>query len=205
LLAGGVTLAAVWAQVHRGWFPVGSGVYTMGAPLWWRDLGWPDARSAWPGVGLLVGAASLLAWSRVTTGLAGQAEPKERLLAAMGAVVTLACFLAGVNFAYRWIFVLWPAFWLWRQAQAPALPGPRRRVAALACALIALALWQDGLFCAAINSLPPRSPGWIDHAQLVFRLWTQPLQWLLMALFAGWLLEAVQVILREWWQQRAQA
>lgn len=197
LLVAGLALASVWSQVDRGRFMIGSGVYTMGAPLWWRDLGWTDARSALPGlvgIGLLAG---VLARLRLTTGLAGPGRPQERLLAAIGATVVLACFLAGVNYAYRWIFVLWPAAWFWRQARDDSLPGRPRAGAALTCALVAVAVWQDGLLCFFLNALPPLGAARVEHAQLVFRLWTQPLQWLLMGLLAGWLLEGALALVRE--------
>jgi hypothetical protein len=197
LFAGCVVLASVWSQVDRSRFMIGSGVYTMGAPLLWRDLGWEDARSMLPGMlllGLLAGGLTLF---RITTGLAGQGSLRERLLAAIGATVILACFFAGVNYAYRWIFVLWPAFWLWRRAGDESLPGRPRVVAAIGCALVVFALWQDGIFCAFINAQPPRDTAWVDHAQRIYRLWTQPWQWLLMGMLAGWLLEGVLTLVRE--------
>lgn len=196
ILVAGAALAAVWSQVDRGRFMIGSGIYTMGAPLWWRDLGWNDPLPVLPGLvglGLLAGG---LVWLRLTTGLAEHGEPRERMLAAIGACVLLACFLAGMNYAYRWIFVLWPAVWVWRLARDGSLPGRQRLVAGLACGLMVLAVWGDGIFCVFINALPPLDRAKIDHAQLIFRLWTQPLQWLLMGLLAGWLLEGVLVILK---------
>ena len=35
-----------------------------------------------------------------------------------------------------------------------------------------------------------------------WRLWTQPVHWLLMLLLAGWLLEGALVTAREWWSER---
>jgi hypothetical protein len=205
LIVGLAVLASVWSQVDRGRFMIGSGIYTMGAPLWWRDLGIEDARSVLPGLLVLVVTAGVLAGFRLTTGLASQGTLSERLLAAIGATVVLACFFAGMNYAYRWIFALWPAFWLWRQARDGSLTRRPRLVAASGCALVVLATWQDGIFCALINALPPRDASWVDHAQRIYRLWTQPLQWLLMGLLAGWLLEGALSIVREWWSQRARA
>ena len=147
LLAGlvvvGLALASVWTQVERGRFHIASGIYTMGAPLWWRDLGWTDKAAALPSLLLIVVPALALAWSGVTVGLTVRGQPRERLLAALGAIVLLSCFLAGVNYAYRWIFALWPAVWLWRQA-ADSAPGRTRWAARLACALVLLGLWLDG-------------------------------------------------------------
>jgi len=202
LVVAALTLASVWSQVDRGRLPVGVGVYSMGAPMLWRDWGWTDRQSALPGLGLLLLMAYGFTRTRLTTGLAGHGETRERLHAAMGAVIIVACFMAGVNFAYRWIFLLWPAFWLWRQAGNSILTRRDRTVAGIGCGLMALAFWQDGLFCLAINSLSPRTQEWVDHAQWVFRLCNQPLQWLLMGLLAGWLLEAGLHLSREWWRSR---
>jgi len=199
VLVASMALASVWPQIDRSRFMIGSGAYTMGAPLWWRDLGWKDAESALPGVLLLVLLASGLTRLRVTTGLADQGSMQERLLAAIGATVIVACFIVGVNYAYRWIFVLWPAFWLWRRAADGSLTGRQRQVAALACALVALAVWGDGVFCAIINALPPHGTPWVDRALLIYRLCMQPLIWLLMALLAGWLLEGALAIV---WERR---
>lgn len=195
-----VTMASVWSQVARGRFTVDSGVYTMGAPLLWRDLGWKDADSTLPGVLLIVMVGLALAMSRVTRGLAQQGEPAERMRAAIGCIVLLTCFSAGVNYAYRWVFVVWPALWLWRQAADKTVGLPQRWIPRCACALIGLCLWGDGLFCLAVNQLPPLAKSELTHMEYVMRLVTQPLHWLLMFLFAGWLAEAGLVILREWWE-----
>ena len=64
---------------------------------------------------------------------------------------------------------------------------------------VALAFWADGVFCLAINALPPKGGDWVNHVQGIYRLWTQPGQWLLMALLAGWLLEGVLAIIGTWW------
>ena len=207
LLAGLVVVAlallSVWTQVERSRFTIASGVHTMGAPLWWRDFGWKDKDVALPGLLLIVIPALGLAWSRVTAGLATRGQPRERLLAALGAIVLLTCFLAGVNYAYRWIFVLWPAFWLWRQATDDALPRGQRRTARLGCALVLLCLWMDGVLCAMVNLFFAQyAQAWQDHLDVIWRRWTQPLHWLLMMLLAGWLLEGALATAKEWWSLR---
>ncbi len=205
LLAAALALASVWTELDRGRFTVGSSVHVMGAPLAWRDLGWKDRESALPGVLLIVAGAVALALGRITVGLVTRGEPRERLRAALGAIVILTCFAAGVNYAYRWIFILWPALWLWRQAVAGVQPLRQLWAARFGCALIGVCLWLDGCLCVAVNLLPPRDPAWIGHVQLVFRQWTQPLHWLLMLLLAGWLLEAGLATVREWWDERHHA
>ena len=202
LLLVALALASVWTELDRSRFTVGSGVHVMGAPLWWRDMGWKDKESALPGVMLLVAGAVALVLGRVTTGLASRGEPRERLRAALGIMVVLTCFTVGVNFSYRWIFILWPALWLWRQAGDGMLPDRQRHAARLGCVLVGLCVWLDGVLCVIVNLLPPHGQAWIDHVQLVFRLWTQPLHWLLMMLLAGWVLEAALATAREWWSER---
>jgi hypothetical protein len=205
LLAVILALASVWTDIERSRFTVGSTVHTMGAPLWWRELGWKDADSALPGLLLVIGAAVALALARVTVGLVTQGKPPERLRAALGAIVLLTCFVAGVNYAYRWIFVLWPALWLWRRAADVALPNRQRWAARAGCALILLCLWLDGVLCLVVNKVLPILSGArlnLDHLQSVWRLWTQPMDWLLMLLFAGWLVEAGLATVREWWSLR---
>lgn len=203
LLLVALALAAVWTQVERSRFTIPSGVYTMGAPLWWRDLGWKDKDVALPGLLLIAIPALALAGSRVTTGLTTRGRPQERLLAALGAIVLLTCFLAGVNYAYRWIFVLWPACWLWRQAAEASLPLRQRWAARLGCALVLVCLWMDGALCATVNLfLPHYSQAWVDRLDPIWRSWTQPLHWLLMMLLAGWLVEGALATAREWWSLR---
>lgn len=207
LLAGlvvvALTLVSVWAQVERSRFTIASGVYTMGAPLWWRDFGWKDPESALPSLLLVVIPALGLAWSRTTTGLATRGQPRERLLAALGAIVLLTCFLAGVNYAYRWIFVLWPACWLGRQALDASLPVRERRAARLGCALVLLCLWMDGVLCAVVNLFFSQyAPAWQERLDVIWRHWTQPLHWLLMMLLAGWLIEGALATAKEWWSLR---
>jgi hypothetical protein len=207
LLAGlvvvGLALFSVWAQIDRGRFTIESGVYTMGAPLWWRDFGWKDKDVALPSLLLIAIPALALAGSRVTAGLTTRGQPQERLLATLGAIVLLTCFLAGVNYAYRWIFVLWPACWLWRQAAEASLPLRQRWAARLGCALVLICLWMDGALCATVNLFFSQyAQTWQDHLDVIWRRWTQPLHWLLMMLLAGWLVEGALATAREWWSLR---
>jgi hypothetical protein len=203
LLMVALALASVWTQVDRSRFTIASGIYTMGAPLWWRDLGWTDKASALPSL-LLIGIPALaLAWSGLTTGMTERGQPRERLLAALGAIVLLSCFLAGVNYAYRWVFALWPAFWLWRQATDGSLAVRSRQLAGLAFALVLLCLWLDGFLCLVVNLFfTTRTLAWQDHLDLVWRRWTQPLNWMLMMMLAGWLVEGALATAKEWWSAR---
>lgn len=196
VLAAGLTLAAVWTQIERSRFMIGPGVYTLGAPIWWRDIGWTEGGSMLAAMLMLVLLAAAFVRWRVTTGLAEWGDPRVRLLAAMGALVILACFVAGGNYAYRWIFLLWPAWWLWGRVGDSALPRSTRLAAVAGCGLILTTLWQDGIFCLVINALPPVGATWLEETQRTYRLWTQPLHWLLMGMLAGWLLEGALVLVR---------
>ena len=198
-----LALVSVWPDINRSRFIIPSTVHAMGAPLWWREFGWADSASALPSLLLIVGAALSLALARVTVGLLTQGSPTERLRAALGAIVLLTCFISGVNYAYRWIFIIWPAIWLWRQAIDPALTIRARWVARVACALILLCLWLDGLLCLLINQgFLIMTPMQVDQLDSIWRRSTQPLPWLLMMLFAGWLLEAGLTTVKEWWGLR---
>ena len=203
LVAVAVALAKVWTQLDRSRFAIGSGVYTMGAPLWWRDFGWKDKDVALPGVLLIVIAALILVRSRTTTGLASRGEPRARLLAALGSIVLLTCFAAGMNYAYRWIFVLWPAMWMWGEAADAAAPVRSRWAARLGSFLVMACLWMDGGLCVTVNVFFAQyAQAWQNHLDVTWRHWTQPLHWLLMLLLAGWLLEGALATVREWWAAR---
>jgi hypothetical protein len=204
VLATGLTLASVWPQVVRGQFTVESGLHTFGAPLLGRDLGWSDRWAMAASLFGLALAAMGLRWGRLTVGLASQDGLKERLLAALGMIVLLACFSAGVSYAYRWIFALWMALWLWRRAGGRTETPRALWTARLGCGLLLFCFWCDGGLCLVVNLLlPPLTQARADALQFTWRLWTQPAHWLLMMLFAGWLLEAAVVILKEWWAERA--
>jgi hypothetical protein len=203
VVAGGV-LISLWPQLRRGQFMVESAVHAMGAPMLGRELGWSDRTSQLACVfGLTLGAVGLVR-SGLTAGLATRGEQRERLLAALGAIVVLACFAAGMSYSYRWIFALWMALWLWRRSTDPTMTPTGRWTARAGCALLFFCFWGDGGLCLVVNLvLPPLSQASIDGLQVPWRLWTQPLNWLLMMLFAGWLLEGALATAREWRASRS--
>ncbi len=202
LAAAGLTLLEVAPQMARAKFRIDSGVHTMGAPLLGRDLGWSDPATQWLSLAVLAIGAVLLARGRFTTGLGARGEPRERMLAVMGAIVLLACFVAGVNYAYRWIFVFWVALWLWRQTGVGAGTAREVRTTRVACALLMLGLWLDGALCFFCNRILPLRPDQFAALDVPWRLVTQPLDWALMILLAGWLLEGGLATVREWWDAR---
>ena len=197
-----LVLADIWNTLGRGVFAMPVNVYTLGAPILLKDLGWEGHGALVAGVVLLTGAAGWLAFSRRTTGLAEpEADHSGRFFFVLGSVVLVACFLTGISHAYRWIFALMIAPWLWQEARTPANPPVRRRLARLTGWLMMTALWMDGFFCLGVNLFfAPVPAGILDQWQFIWRLFTQPLIWLFMALLAGWLLE---LLLVTWGEVRA--
>lgn len=197
-----VVLADIWNTLGRGVFAMPVNVYTLGAPIIFKDLGWEGHGALVAGILLLTGAAAWLALSRRTSGLAEPvADLSGRLFFVLGAVVLVACFLSGISHAYRWIFALMVAPWLWEEARTPGSPSVRRRMARVTGWLMMVALWMDGLFCLWVNLFFAPVPAVIlNHWQFIWRMCTQPLVWLLMALLAGWLLE---LLLSTWREVRA--
>ena len=195
-LAGGIALLAGLALLDvadglgRATGEMPQTIYQFGAPVIWRDL--ELSRPAVLALTLLVmiGGAALAMRRRWTVGLADDARgtPGERLLFACGALLLLGCFLAGTSFIYRWIFGLW--LWPWLARQARALPAPAPRVAV---ALWIISLWTDGLCCVLVNSL-----GLAFRPGAGWRLWTQAVNWALMIMLAGWLLEAIRARFTAW-------
>src|SRR5258708_34193801 len=84
LLAVALALARVWDEIGRSRFLIRSGVYTLGAPMMWRDWGWPDNESVLPSLALLVCAAIMLVWGRGTGGWWSRGERPGGLRAALG-------------------------------------------------------------------------------------------------------------------------
>ena len=177
LLAAGAVFLTVRADFARATFPVPTNLYTFGAPILLRDLGFSG--SVLPGLGLMgVGAVAcgMLGWSPRLDDHAG--DPRARLAFATGALLLTGCFAAGISYSYRLIFVLLLLPWLVeRRAE--------RRARVLLALLFAL-LWLDGLYCVVTNSVfGPMPEAQLDRWQLVWRGWTQPLAWAAMALLGG--------------------
>ncbi len=205
LAAAGLALWQVAPQMERAKFRIDSGVHTLGAPLLGRDLGWSDKVSQGLSLAVLVAGATVLARGRFTAGLATRGAPRERMLAVAGAILLLACFVAGVSYAYRWIFIFWMALWVWRQWTGGAGSPREIRTARTASILVMVCLWSDGALCLFFNRIVPLQPSQFAHLDVWWRLLTQPLHWALMVLFAGWLLEGALATVQEWWRARRAA
>lgn len=199
-LAAGAILWSERASIARGRFPIPESLHVFGSPELWRDLHLGTATTFALSAGLLLAAAGWLVRRGVTSGLnqVDAGSTRERWMFAVGALLLTGCFLAGTSFAYRMIFALWLCPWLWHQIKQ----GPNAGVARLAAWLLLLIVWLDGIFCAVMNL-------WVrvhaPRAELVWRYLTQPLHWILMALLAGWLLDAALRARPGWMQRRDRA
>jgi hypothetical protein len=192
LAAAGIVLWSERASVARGGFVFPDSVYRFGSPVIWSGLGLTRGTILILSACLLGLAAWLLTRLRLTRGLReeSQAMEADRWQFTLGGLLLLGCFVAGTSFAYRWVFALWLAPWLWRRA----VEGPRRGVAGFALVALCISLWQDGLFCTVIHLwLPTANPS----IETVWRNVTQPINWILMSLIAGWLLEATVQVFRQ--------
>jgi hypothetical protein len=188
LVAAAVVLGAVMASVgaalgRANLNGISVSIYTFGAPVILRDLGWEGPRALVAGVvimAVLVGASIFWRGLRV---MDGAKSPATQAAFVLGAAMLVGCFLTGISFAYRCAFLLLVAPWLWEQRTL-------RTDAKWAVWLTAAVLWLDGLSCLVMNFLVgPVNRAVIPTIQLGWRFATQPVAWILMVLLIRWLLE----------------
>jgi len=180
----GATMASVASALGRANLNgISASIYTFGAPVILRDLGWEGPRAL--GAGILIMAA-LVAASIFWRGLRVMSETKSPVTQAafvLGAAMLVGCFLTGISFAYRCAFLLLVAPWLWEQRTL-------RTDANLALWLTTAVMWLDGVSCLVMNFLVgPVNKAVVPTIQLWWRFATQPIAWLLMVLLIRWLLE----------------
>ncbi|HEX2853055.1 MAG TPA: hypothetical protein VHO24_07450 [Opitutaceae bacterium] len=112
----------------------------------------------------------------------------------LGAVLLCGCFFADSSYAYRWIFALWLAPWLWGVVRETGTPRAVRRVAGLTMGLLAAVLWIDplteGLLRHVFNQRPPEETQ--RMAQTVFAI-EQPLVWVLFICLLGFLTHFLRI------------
>lgn len=192
LLVGGAVLWSVRDQVQRGAFLVEPEIYTMGARIWLAGFGVPLALTKPVALALLALGAVVVMRRGWTRGLTDETHAlADRTMLTVGAVLLVFCFLATVNYGYRWIFVLWAAPWIWAQRETSG-------AARLLIWLLPVVLWQDG-FLALVTEcfFAPMPQAYYDRTLVVWHRVTQPLVWIVMILFAGWLLDLTWTRLRE--------
>lgn len=118
----------------------------------------------------------------------------------LGMAVLCGCFFASTNFAYRWVFALWIAPWLWWVARAIEAPRAVRRLARTTMGLLVAALWIDPLTLGVLTQwlAPLPEPLVARTANLVYGA-EQPLVWALFVCLLGFLTE----FLRNSWRPLA--
>lgn len=187
----GTVLAHVGpAMARTGIHPLPATIYTFGAPVLLRDLGWEGPRAIAGGVALMAGVVAVSIFWRGLRPMNIAHSPIAQAAFVLGAAVLVGCFLSGISFAYRCVFLLLLAPWLWEERT-------RRPDAKLAVCLATATLWLDGLSCLMMNFLVgPVERSAIPTIQWAWRVATQPLIWILMVLLIRWLLEVAVVAWR---------
>ncbi len=191
VLAGGVVLASVWTDFQRAVILAPTEVYTFGGPIIFRDLGWTGRAPLLAGATLL----GLAAWACFRRGWLVRLDEaagdfRERCAFAAGAALLVGCFLAGISYSYRLVFMVFLVPLLWRQIASPA--------AKWTGLLLLATLWLDGLYCLGANIfIGPMPLPELVHYQLVWRFVTQPIIWAAMVLLAGSLLGMLQAAMKD--------
>ncbi|HVZ63898.1 MAG TPA: hypothetical protein VG936_04860 [Lacunisphaera sp.] len=186
IAAGLIVLAWLWTDFQRAVILAPIQAYTFGAPILFRDLGWTGRGPLLAGFAIL-GVAALLCHARGwSVALAAAEAPiAERLAFACGALLLVGCFVAGISFSYRLIFVLFLLPWLWARRET--------RAARVTLVLLLLTVWLDGIYCLTVNTLVgPMLESRLTHQQRIWRFFTQPVVWAAMALLAGSLVGLLQ-------------
>jgi hypothetical protein len=121
----------------------------------------------------------------------------------LGASLLTACFFAGFNFAYRWIFGLWLVPFLWKICHDLTVSARVRRFGVTTAGLLLVALWADPAASLILTRLGGEVPGvvlvgWAERFFLIEQIFT----WALFACLIGWL---VQFIRTERFLQRVEA
>lgn len=199
VITAGILCAAafvhVWSYFRQAVIPVPANVHTFGAPLLWRDFGFEGTWVALASVVVLVALAAPLWWLRSRAPADDTPAGSDEIQAHAAAVMLLACFVGGISFSYRGILAIWPLWLAWREWRAGR---PLRGLLAAEIALLGGVLWLDGLFCAAVNlTFDAVERFRLEHWQLVWRFWTQPLVWLAMAFLTARLLGVLGALWRD--------
>ncbi|MEO6569718.1 MAG: glycosyltransferase 87 family protein [Opitutaceae bacterium] len=191
----GAALASVASQIGRGSFSIESKPHRLGGRMLFTDAGLSESRATLVTIAVFTMAVLVAVRFRWT----GKSDPESdlsenRRMMTMGAVVLVACFLLGINAAYRWIFALWIAPWLWENRQI-------NFSARLGVWLLPFCLWHDAGLCWVINRwFRNLSEEQYARIEVVWRAATEPFVWCLMILLGGWLLNLVWNTAKEVWR-----
>lgn len=160
--------------------PEPEGLYTYGAAVGLGLLGVERAWVPWLVVPVVLGAAGI-GFLLPRGKPAATARPADYYGFVVGAVLLSACFWTQTNYAYRWVFVILLAPWLWRVAGDRIVPAVSRRLAAWTVGLLLLALWYEAAayMVSAYGLVQLCSAGeaqaWLDRLYAVL----QPAHWIL--------------------------
>lgn len=156
-------------------------------------------------VGLAAGALIVVAFLRWRGFSNWTIAPEHRgawLNFILGAVLLTGCFFTGTNYAYRWVFAIWLAPFLWQRWHDATTPRPVRALARMTALLLLIALWADAAASAAVGGLIGRIPGpTVVRSADIFFLCEQPLTWALFACLLGFLAHFTREGLRGWRRQ----
>jgi hypothetical protein len=165
------------------------GLMTFGAGNFFDAIGVSGWAALATGGAVVLAAAAAFSRSRLFSGWEPAAHPQPMWLNfVLGASLLTACFFTGRNFAYRWIFALWLAPFLWRCWHDPATPLRVRRFAAVTAGLLLVVLWADPFATMMLTRLVGKIPGeillrWIGW----FFMAEQPFAWAFFVCLIGWL------------------
>lgn len=196
---GGLALALVAVSVAPGYLrvrdllPPVEGLMNFGAV---HAFAWLGLGGMAPALGLGAMALTVAAWWRADIFGGWEIPPLARghwLYFVLGAVLLCGCFFAESSYAYRWVFALWLAPWLWWVTHETAAPRAVRRVAGLTMGLLGAVLWIDPMTDAILlhqfGHLP--APVLDRMAHTVFMI-GQPLMWALFVCLLGFLAQFVR-------------
>ncbi len=198
LVAVALSVADDLARVGR-LSPAPEGLMTFGAAHLLSRVGLSGGAAL--AVVFAFGATVFIAWWRSTLLRGWTVAPAARaewLGFVLGSALLTGCFCTSTNFAYRWIFAIWLAPFLWRTMRDAAEPAGVRRLATATAALLMVMLWADPMAGVVLNA----SIGWQSTATIVawadhFFIIGQPFAWAFFACLMGFLTAFLRQNLRE--------
>jgi hypothetical protein len=174
------------AQPH-GLFTFGVGV----AGQWIHFPRWLGLVAAPLGI-----AAAIAWWRKAPVWLSPTYDRRDYLFFILGAVLLTGCYLVVVNYAYRAVFAIMMAPFLWTAWTADNWPATYRRLGRIAGVLTLVLMWLDGLICLFLNLAYQIRPGAWDISNRAIMLGQQPLVALLIVALAGFLVPFLREALR---------
>ncbi len=169
--------------------PRAEGIMSFGAANLLEAVGLTGRPGTLAGLGLAGAIVIVFLRTRIFDGWKISDQYQSAWLSfVLGAALLAGCFLTGTNFAYRWIFALWLAPFLWHAPRDPLTPARVRRLAGVTGGLLIAVLWCDTVVSAFISRFMGRVPAddlvaWADRIFLI----EQPLTWAFFGCLLGFL------------------